>query len=164
VRRRFTGFSGRHARTIAGFSRRGRFRRIYSGGRGGKVYVVTTLADYIDKRAPIKGSFREAAQAKEPRTIVFAVSGTIHLKDRIRIRDPYLTIAGQTAPGDGICVADHGTTVSTHDVIVRHMRFRHGDTTGDEGDSFSFRSSQNVIVDHCSISWDWMNVFPLPKR
>jgi pectate lyase len=133
------------------------------GGRGGKVYVVTTLEDYADKGTPIRGSLREAATAKEPRIIVFAVSGTIHLKKRLRIQDPYLTIAGQTAPGDGICLADQGTTVSTHDVIFRHLRFRHGDASGDDSDSLWFRNAQNVIVDHCSISWGMDENFSFTK-
>src|SRR5436305_7428139 len=71
------------------------------GGRGGKVYVVTTLEDYAHKAPPISGSFRQGIEADKPRVIVFAVSGTIHLRDRLRIQSPFLTIAGQTAPGDG---------------------------------------------------------------
>src|SRR5436305_4289612 len=73
------------------------------GGRGGKVFVVTTLEDYPHKAPSIKGSLRMAVTATEPRIIVFAVSGTLHLKQRLRIDSPFLTIAGQTAPGDGIC-------------------------------------------------------------
>ena len=135
------------------------------GGRGGKVYVVTTLEDYRHKETPvpIKGSFRAAVMAKEPRIIVFAVSGTIHLKERLRIDSPYLTIAGQTAPGDGICLADMGVTVPAHDVIMRHLRFRHGDASGNESDSLWFRSAQNVIVDHCSISWGLDECFSFTK-
>jgi pectate lyase len=124
------------------------------GGRGGKTWVVTTLEDYESKEPPFKGTLREAVQAKGPRTIVFAVSGTIHLKKRLRIETPYLTIAGQSAPGDGVCLADQGTSVVTHDVMIRHLRFRHGDASGDESDSLWFRNAQNVIVDHCSVSWD----------
>lgn len=133
------------------------------GGRGGKVFVVTTLEDYTNKSAPIKGSLRAAVAAKVPRIVVFAVSGTIHLKKRLRIDEPFLTVAGQTAPGDGICLADQGTTVATHDVIFRHLRFRHGDASGDGSDSLWFRSSQNVIVDHCSVSWGLDECFSFTK-
>jgi pectate lyase len=134
------------------------------GGRGGKVFVVTTLEDYRGKGTPpIKGSLREAVTAKEPRIVVFAVSGTIHLKERLRIREPYITIAGQTAPGDGICLADQGTTVATHDIVFRHLRFRHGDASGDGSDSLWFRSCQNIIVDHCSVSWGLDECFSFTK-
>ena len=125
--------------------------------------MVTTLEDYTNKSAPIKGSFRLAVSDHQPRIIVFAVSGTIHLKKRLRIDTPYITIAGQTAPGDGICLADQGTTVATHDVIFRHLRFRHGDASGDGSDSLWFRSSQNVIVDHCSVSWGLDECFSFTK-
>jgi hypothetical protein len=102
------------------------------GGRGGKVYVVTTLED--GAASPRAGSLRAALTAKEPRFVVFAVSGTIHLKKKLRIDSPFLTIAGQTAPGGGICLADEEVAVATHDVVIRHLRFRRGDTTGTEGD------------------------------
>ena len=133
------------------------------GGRGGKIYVVTTLEDYDGKEPPFKGSLREAVRAKEPRIIVFAISGTIHLNRRLRIQEPYLTIAGQTAPGDGICLADQATTVATHDIVFRHLRFRHGDTSGDDSDSLWFRNAENVIVDHCSISWGLDENFSFTK-
>jgi pectate lyase len=133
------------------------------GGRGGKVYIVSTVEDYDSKQPPFKGSFREAVQAKEARIIVFAVSGTIHLKKRLRIDQPYLTIAGQTAPGDGICIADRGTSVATHDVVIRHLRFRHGDASGDGSDSLSFRNAENVMVDHCSMSWGMDESFSFTK-
>ena len=133
------------------------------GGRGGKVYVVTTLEDYKGKVAPFKGSLREAVMAAEPRIIVFAVSGTIHLQQRLRIDSPYITIAGQTAPGDGICLGDQGVGVSAHDLIIRHIRFRHGDASGDQGDSLWFRNAENLIVDHCSMSWGLDENFSFTK-
>ena len=134
------------------------------GGRGGKVYLVTTLEDFRHKNeSPIPGSLRWAILAKEPRMVLFAVSGTIHLKERLRLDSPFITIAGQTAPGDGICLADQGTTVLTHDVIIRHLRFRHGDASGDDSDSLWFRNAQNVIVDHCSISWGLDENFSFTK-
>ena len=102
------------------------------GGRGGKVLFVTNLEDYNPaKDKPIPGSLRAACAAKGPRIVVFRVSGTIHLKDAwLLIEEPYLTLAGQTAPGDGICVKGQQVHIATHDVVVRHMRFRCGDEWG----------------------------------
>jgi pectate lyase len=118
------------------------------GGRGGRVYVVTSLAD----SGP--GTFREACEAAGPRIIVFNVAGIIRLKSRISIRAPYLTIAGQTAPGDGVCVAGATTEIDTHDVVVRYMRFRRGETNVmDRDDAFGGDPIGNVIIDHCSASW-----------
>ena len=118
------------------------------GGRGGKVYVVTSLAD----AGP--GTFREACNAIGPRIIVFNVAGTIHLKNRIRIRAPYITIAGQTAPGDGICIRGATVCVDTHDVVIRHLRFRRGETNvANRDDALGGNPVGNVIVDHCSTSW-----------
>lgn len=92
------------------------------GGRGGKVITVTNLND----SGP--GSFREACETGGARIIVFNVSGIIKLESPIIVRAPYVTIAGQTAPGDGVCIAGESFWVNTHDVIVRHMRFRRGET------------------------------------
>lgn len=92
------------------------------GGRGGKVLTVTNLND----DGP--GSFRWACEQGGARIIVFNVSGIIRLKSPIYVRAPYITIAGQTAPGDGIIIAGESFQVDTHDVIVRHMRFRRGET------------------------------------
>src|SRR4051812_19784779 len=88
------------------------------GGRGGKVLFVTTL----DDSGP--GSFRAACEADGPRTVIFRVSGTIVLKKAITVQHPYLTVAGQTAPGDGICLRGDTFGVATHDVIVRYLRGR----------------------------------------
>ena len=93
-----------------------------AGGRGGKVLVVTNLND----DGP--GSFRWACEQGGARIIVFNVCGIINLKTPIILRAPYVTIAGQTAPGDGVCIAGESFQVNTHDVIVRHMRFRRGNT------------------------------------
>ncbi len=118
------------------------------GGRGGKIFVVTSLAD----SGP--GTFREACEAVGARTIVFNVSGIIHLEKRISMRAPYVTIAGQTAPGDGICIAGETLEVDTHDVIIRHMRFRRGATdVTRRDDALGGNVIGNVIVDHCSVSW-----------
>jgi hypothetical protein len=85
---------------------------------------------------------------------VFRVSGTIELRGSISIRNPFVTIAGQTAPGDGICLANHALTVAdTHDVVIRFLRLRPGDRGGKDVDSFGARGVKNLMVDHCSASW-----------
>lgn len=118
------------------------------GGRGGKVYVVTNLND----SGP--GSLREALEAGGPRIVVFNVAGIIQLKSRIRVRAPYITIAGNTAPGDGVCVAGDTVELETHDVIIRHMRFRRGATwVGDRNDSIGGNPIGNIMIDHVSASW-----------
>lgn len=118
------------------------------GGRGGKVIVVTNLND----SGP--GSFRDACEQAGPRIVVFNVSGIIRLKDRISIRAPYITIAGNTAPGDGVCIAGDTVQLDTHDIIVRHMRFRRGKTdAADRDDSFGGNPTGNLIIDHVSASW-----------
>jgi hypothetical protein len=119
------------------------------GGRGGKVFVVTSLAD----DGP--GTFREACQAGGPRIVVFAVAGIIKLDRPIHIRAPYITIAGQTAPGNGICVAGRSVKVDTHDVVIRYMRFRRGITElADRDDALGGETPVgNIIIDHCSCSW-----------
>lgn len=118
------------------------------GGRGGKVITVTNLND----RGP--GSFREACETGGARIIVFNVSGIIHIKTPIIVRAPYVTIAGQTAPGDGVCIAGESFWVDTHDVVVRHMRFRRGATdVTRRDDSFGGNPVGNIMIDHCSCSW-----------
>jgi hypothetical protein len=118
------------------------------GGRGGKVFVVTSLED----SGP--GTLREACEAGGPRVVVFNVAGIIRLKDKIRVRAPYVTINGATAPGDGVCVAGNTLELETHDVIVRHMRFRRGGMNpGDRNDSIGGNPVGNVMIDHVSASW-----------
>ena len=118
------------------------------GGRGGKVIVVTSLED----SGP--GTFREACETGGARTIVFNVSGIIHLKSPISVRAPYVTIAGQTAPGDGICITGNSFLIDTHDVVIRHMRFRRGaQDVAFRDDAVGGNAVGNIIVDHCSASW-----------
>ncbi|MBP5337713.1 MAG: polysaccharide lyase [Prevotella sp.] len=118
------------------------------GGRGGKVLTVTNLND----SGP--GSFRWACEQGGARIVVFNVSGIIRLKSPIYVRAPYITIAGQTAPGDGVIIAGESFQVDTHDVIVRHMRFRRGETlVWHREDSFGGNPVGNIMIDHCSCEW-----------
>ena len=123
------------------------------GGRGGKVIRVTNL------NADGPGSFREAIEAKGPRIVVFEVGGVIDMaRKELEVREPFLTIAGQTAPSPGITLIRTGLDVRTHDVIVRHIRIRTGvdgqaKRSGWEPDAFNTVSAHRVIVDHCTFSW-----------
>ncbi|MCD7973694.1 MAG: pectate lyase [Candidatus Azobacteroides sp.] len=120
-----------------------------TGGRGGKVLYVTSLAD-----DGAEGTFRWAVNQKGPRIIMFKVSGTISLQRKLSIKNGDLTIAGQSAPGDGICIATHEVTVNADNVIIRYMRFRLGNQDlENESDAIGGRYQNNVILDHCSISW-----------
>lgn len=124
------------------------------GGRGGQVLFVSNLQDYLPgKETPIPGSLRLACSTKGPRTVLFRISGTIALKAPLQIKEPYLTLAGQSAPGDGVCLKNCQTVIETHDVIMRHIRFRPGDEMGIELDALWLADAQNVIIDHCSASW-----------
>ncbi len=119
-----------------------------AGGRGGKVYVVTSLAD----SGP--GTLRDACEQGGARTIVFNIAGIIRLKTPLIIRAPYVTIAGQTAPGDGVCVAGESVWINTHDVVIRYMRFRRGETyVGRRDDSIGGNPIGNIMIDHVSASW-----------
>jgi len=123
------------------------------GGRGGKIIRVTNL----NSDGP--GSFKAAVEAKGPRIVVFEVGGTIDLgRTELRIKEPFLTIAGQTAPSPGITLLRGGLDLRTNDVIIRHIRVRTGadgqaKRSGWEADAFSTVSARNVIVDHCTLSW-----------
>ncbi|MCC6489225.1 MAG: hypothetical protein IT364_17120, partial [Candidatus Hydrogenedentes bacterium] len=122
------------------------FGKYAIGGRRGKVYEVINLND----SGP--GSFREACEAEGPRTVVFRVSGTIPLESELEIENPYITIAGQTAPGDGICIKNYQFEFETDHMIVRYLRVRPGDEAGKEQDAFG-GEGDHIIVDHCSVSW-----------
>lgn len=122
------------------------FGAITRGGRGGRVIEVTNLADV----GP--GTFRAALEAAGPRTVVFRVAGLITLETPVKIAHPFITIAGQTAPGDGICVRGHTTEINTHEVIIRHLRFRRGNLRSRD-DALGGNPVRNIILDHCSFSW-----------
>lgn len=119
-----------------------------AGGRGGKVFVVTSLAD----SGP--GTLREACEAGGARIVVFNVAGIIRLEKPIVVKAPYITIAGQTAPGDGICVAGESFLIDTHDVILRFLRLRRGETdVTRRDDAVGGNVVGNIMIDHVSASW-----------
>jgi hypothetical protein len=121
------------------------------GGRGGKIIRVTNLNDSGS------GSLRAAIEASGPRIVVFEVAGAIHLKSMLKIRNPYVTVAGQTAPGQGIMLRDSGVSISTNDVLIQHLAIRPGDEGPGPFDTLDgvqiLKPSYNVVIDHCSVSW-----------
>ena len=116
------------------------------GGRGGRIIEVTNL----DDGGP--GSLRAAIEAEGARIVIFRISGIITLEKVLTISNPYITVAGQTAPGDGICIRGQTTEINTHDVVLRYLRFRRGNIK-DRNDALGGYPVGNIIVDHCSASW-----------
>ncbi len=158
------------------------YGRYVTGGRGGTIYHVTSLADYCDNKdysssytteTAIPGTLRYAVKQSGARIIVFDVAGTITLKAPLKITNGDLTILGQTAPGGGICLRDQNVTIQASNIIIRYLRFR----MGDEGNRYykngsalaeedqsveddalnSYHGSgsevSGIIIDHCSMSW-----------
>lgn len=142
-----------NASTVAAFPGAVGFAATTPGGRGGRIIRVTTLA------TDGPGSLKAAIEAKGPRTIVFEVGGVIDMgMDSWNITEPFLTIAGQTAPSPGITLIRGGIDVRTNDVIIRHLRIRSGadgraKRSGWEPDALSTVAARNVIIDHCTMTW-----------
>ena len=124
------------------------FGRYATGGRGGQVYHVTTLAD-----GDQPGTLRHAIRQKGARTVVFDIAGTIFLDSLLRITNDSITLAGQTAPGQGICIARHPVNVAADNVVIRYLRFRVGNEGGGEPDGLGGSDHRDIIIDHCTVSW-----------
>ncbi len=123
------------------------FGKYTTGGRGGKVLIVDNLNDSGE------GSLRAAIEAEGARTVVFEVAGTIALESRLEVTHGDLTIAGQSAPGEGITIRNQPIIINADNIIIRYLRMRLGDTAGVEADAMSILRQKDIIIDHCSLSW-----------
>lgn len=144
----FIGTAGLSARGLPAFPGAEGFGAQTPGGRGGRVIPVTNLND----SGP--GSLRAACAAEGQRTVVFRVAGIIDLESSIKVTQPFLTLAAQSAPGDGVCLRGFNLDIRTHDVVVRYLRSRPGDVSGKEVDAMNVGSgAHDVMLDHCSATW-----------
>ena len=126
-----------------------------TGGDGGKIYRVSRLDDAVDPNTglPVAGTLRYAVNQTGARRVIFIVSGTIHLDRELRIKAGNITIDGQSAPGDGICIADYPLVINASNVIVRFVRVRLGDVSNTESDAVSVNDGTGIVLDHLSCSW-----------
>ncbi len=126
-----------------------------TGGDGGKIYRVSRLDDAEDPNTglPVAGTLRYAVNQTGARRVIFTVSGTIHLDRELRIKAGNITIDGQSAPGDGICIADYPLVINASNVIVRFVRVRLGDVSNTESDAVSVNDGTGIVLDHLSCSW-----------
>ncbi|MBS6603240.1 MAG: hypothetical protein KH301_05735 [Brachyspira sp.] len=136
-------------KTVFAFPGAEGFGAYVEGGRGGAVYHVTTLEDGYKP-----GTLRYAVSQKGRRTVVFDISGVISLNSPLEIKDNYITIAGQTAPGKGICIKNYPLIINADNVIIRYLRFRLGEAS--QNSALIAKNRQRIMIDHCSISWSTM--------
>lgn len=147
---------GLQAQRLPAFPDAEGFAKYTSGGRGGRVVYVTHTYDVLDIWSNrYKGSLRAAlaTPGSDPITIVFKCGGAIELASQLACTRSNVTVAGQTALGDGICIAKYGTKLNGRNIIVRHLRFRPSDDIAQNQPSITVDNTSNVIIDHCSFSW-----------
>ena len=154
-----TSFTGAQAQQLA-FPGADGYAKHITGGRGGKVYYVTSLKDCSDDNL-VPGTLRWALRTGDntPRTILFAVNGTIYLESKLKTNHDNVSILGQSAPGGGICITGYPVNISNRNYIIRYIRFRAGEVPALENDgnvSFSALGIENaaeILLDHCSVTW-----------